>query len=147
MNQRKIPLVIGEYYHIFNRGVARAPTFIKKGDYVQAIASMFYYRNVKSPMKFSRLKELSLSERADVLNRTKGSDKLVEIVCYCLMPNHFHILLKQLSENGISIFISHFTNSYTKYVNTKNERAGPLFQGSFKSVHIETTDQLKLTRI
>jgi len=142
MNGRKIPLAVGEYYHIFNRGVARAPTFLVKDDYKQAIASLSYYRNIKPVMRFSRFKDLSLNEKDSVLKRSEDLDKLVELICYCVMPNHFHLVVKQLAENGISIFLSRFTNSYTKYFNTKNERVGPLFQGTFKSVHVETQNQL-----
>lgn len=58
------------------------------------------------------------------------------------MPNHFHFLLKQIAEDGISNFLSKFTNSYTRYFNTKHQRVGPLFQGAFKAVHIETDEQL-----
>ena len=58
------------------------------------------------------------------------------------MPNHFHFLLKQIAENGISIFVSKFTNSYTKYYNTKRSRTGPMFQGVFKSVYVESDEQL-----
>ncbi len=142
MNSRKVPLVIGEYYHIFNRGVAKSPTFLTKNDYKQAVASLFYYMEVNPLMKFSRFKKLLINEKDSVLKRSIDSDKLVELICYCFMPNHFHLLVKQLVKNGISIFLSRFANSYTKYFNTKNERVGPLFQGIFKSVHVETEGQL-----
>jgi putative transposase len=142
MSQRKTPLATGEYYHIFNRGVACLPTFLTKADYWQAITSFSYYKNVKPFMKFSRFKDLSFDEKDSVLERSENTDKLVDLICYCLMPNHFHFIIKQLVENGISIFLSKFTNSYTKYFNTKNERVGSLFQGVFKSVHIDSTNQL-----
>jgi putative transposase len=142
MDYRKTPLVIGEYYHIFNRGVAKTPTFLTKSDYKQAIASLLYYTDINPLMKFSRFKKLSIEEKDSVLKRSEDSNKFVELICYCFMPNHFHLLVKQLAENGISIFLSRFANSYTKYFNTKNERVGPLFQGTFKSVHIESEDQL-----
>ena len=58
------------------------------------------------------------------------------------MPNHFHLLLEQSVDNGISNFMSKFANSYTRYFNTKNKRIGPIFQGKFKSVLVETESQL-----
>lgn len=58
------------------------------------------------------------------------------------MPNHFHFLLKQVEEEGTSKFMSNFTNSYTRYFNVKNKRNGPLFQGKFKAIRIETDEQL-----
>lgn len=58
------------------------------------------------------------------------------------MPNHFHFLIKQLKEKGISIFLSQLSNSYTKYFNVKYGRIGPLLQGAFKAVRIETDEQL-----
>jgi len=70
------------------------------------------------------------------------NNRIVEIICYCLMPNHFHLLLKQVREKGISEFMSKISNSYTKYFNTKGKRTGPLLQGDFKSVHIGSTEQL-----
>lgn len=68
--------------------------------------------------------------------------KIVDIVCYCLMPNHFHFLLKQLKDGGITEFVSKLSNSYTKYFNTKEKRVGPLFQGEFKSVLVESDERL-----
>ncbi|OGE19737.1 hypothetical protein A3J19_04575 [Candidatus Daviesbacteria bacterium RIFCSPLOWO2_02_FULL_41_8] len=70
------------------------------------------------------------------------TDKLIEIICYCLMPNHFHFLVKQLKDNGISIFVSKLCNSYTKFFNTKYPRVGPLLQGKYQSVLVETDEQL-----
>lgn len=70
------------------------------------------------------------------------SKKIVEVLTYCLMPNHFHLLIKQLKEDGITEFISKLSNSYTKYYNTKYSRVGPLFQGEFKAVLIENDAQL-----
>jgi putative transposase len=77
----------------------------------------------------------------------KSSGKLVEVVSYCLMPNHFHLLLKQKQENGIATYIANFMNAYSKYFNKKYQRAGALFQGVFKAVYIESEEQLvHLTR-
>ncbi len=68
--------------------------------------------------------------------------KIVDIICYCLMPNHFHFLIKQLKEGGITEFVSKLSNSYTKYYNVKYKRVGPLLQGEFKAVLVESDEQL-----
>lgn len=68
--------------------------------------------------------------------------KIVDIICYCLMSNHFHFLLLQKRKGGITEFAGKLSNSYTKYINTKNNRVGPLLQGNFKAIHVETNEQL-----
>lgn len=142
MSSRRVPLVNDEFYHIFNRGVARQPTFLNQRDYEQAVLTFSYYRFVNPPIRLSRFKELSRSQRDSLLDKLQRTEKLVEIVSFVFMPNHFHFLLKQIKQNGISIFISKLTNSYTKYFNTKRNRTGPIFQGVFKSVHVENDEQL-----
>lgn len=139
---RKITFVNDYFYHIYNRGVERRPTFIKKREVGRALLTLKYYRFANLPLKLSKFLILSEAERNKLQSQISESRKLVEIIAYCLMPNHFHFLLKQLQDNGISRFISDFTNSYTKYFNTKNDRVGPLFQGTFKAVIVETDEQL-----
>jgi len=102
-----------------------------------------FYQNADSPLRYSKFLLLSKKERGIVWTKIKKAENfLVEIVAYCLMPNHFHLLLKQLKNDGIKQFISNITNSYTKYFNTKRKRSGPIFQGRFKAVRIETGEQL-----
>ena len=140
---RKIPLVTGEFYHVFNRGVENRPVFLDKKDYRRAKEALEFYRFANLPVKLSHLFLLSSEDRKKILSDLKKKDqKLVEIVSFCFMPNHFHFLLKQAVENGISKFLGNFTNSFTRYFNTRHKRVGPLFQGVFKSVHIETEEQL-----
>lgn len=67
---------------------------------------------------------------------------LVEILAFCLMPNHIHLLVEQILNNGVSSFMSNFTNSYTRYFNNKRNRYGHIFQGKFKAVRVETDEQL-----
>ena len=143
MPGRLIPIVTNEIYHIFNRGVASLPTFFNKRDYDRALESFFYYQNSNPPVKYSRFLSLSVKQRSEILqDLSKKKNYLVEIISYCLMPNHFHFLLRQIQEKGIAKLIGNFTNSYTRYINTKQERTGPLFTGKFKSVRIETQEQL-----
>lgn len=139
MPYRTTPLVNGQFYHVFNRGVEKREIFTNKREYVRFLESTAYYQKANPPTKFSRSTE---DQR-----KSKSDKKIVEIIAYCLMPNHFHLLLQQLQDNGISTFIRKLTNSYTRYFNTKNERIGPLFQGQFKAVRVESDEQLlHLTR-
>lgn len=143
MPGRNIPLVNDQIYHIVNRGINAQPVFFHSNDYERAIEIMAYYQNLQISNRFSFFKRLNREERDRIISSfKKEKDVYVEIISYCFMPNHIHILLRQMREDGISNFMSKFANSYTRYVNTKNKRFGPLFQGKFKAVRIETDEQL-----
>lgn len=78
--------------------------------------------------------------------REKG-EKIIQIIAHCLMPTHIHLILRQLKDNGISVFINNILNSYTRYFNIKHKRKGPLWEYRFKNVLVETDEQLlHLTR-
>src|SRR3989338_4250334 len=141
-SNRKVVFANGEYYHIFNRGVEKRPTFITKYEFLRAVDSMSFYRFANLPIRYSKYLALSKEKQAEFLKGLDNSDLQVEVIAYCFMRNHFHLLLKQLKDNGIVKFMAKFTNSYTKYFNTKRERVGPLFQGVFKAVHVEDDEQL-----
>lgn len=135
MPYRTTPLVIDQIYHVFNRGVAKLPIFTNRRDYNRFLETIYYYQFQGPKPQFSQL------NRFKDFNFEKNK-KIVEILCYCLMPNHYHLLIKQLQDNGISEFINKTSNSYTKYFNTKHNRIGPLLQGQFKAVRIEYDEQL-----
>lgn len=143
MPLRTTPLVNKEYYHIYNRGVAHQPTYTFKKDYERFLLSLSYYRFNDHPFKLSRLLQIPKFERDQIVAELETTNnKAVNIIAYCLMPNHFHLLIQQLTDGGISKYIKQITNSYTRYFNTKYERVGPLYQGAFKAVHIGTDEQL-----
>jgi len=142
MPGRKTPLVTQEMYHVFNRGNNKQPTFFKPGDYKRALTTIEFYRVKNPPVSLSRYLNANKELQAAFSEQMHVSEKQVEIVAFAFMPNHFHFLLKQLSDNGISNFIGKFQNSYTKYANTKHQRDGALFLDQFKAVRIEDEDQL-----
>lgn len=143
MSNARVPLADGQYYHVFNRGIARQPIFHDKLDYQQALLALSYYRFQAPLLKLSRFKELAREERENLMMKLQTLDKTyVKIISFVLMPNHIHFLLQQSGAGGITTFMSKFTNSYTKYYNTKYQRIGPIFQGLFKAVLIETDEQL-----
>lgn len=142
MAHRKTILATNETYHVYNRGVEKRLIFLTRRDYLRFIELISYYRFIECPVKFSYFKKLSNSERVDVLNKLQAhSDKLVDIYAFCLMPNHFHFLLKQLADGGISKFINKISNGFSHYFNIRHERVGHLFQGNFKAVRIEDDQQ------
>jgi len=96
------------------------------------------YRNY--PVKFSVFKRLSRKRKKEI--RSNLNKKFIKIVAYSLLPNHFHLILRQETNNGISCFINRLLTSYTKFFNTKNNRSGPLFEGRFKAILVETDKQL-----
>lgn len=135
MPYRQISFQNESFYHVFNRGVEKRKIYTLKKDYERFLETLKYYQYAGPKPRFSM---------KDRFNFTKiqHNKKIVEIVCFCLMPNHFHILLRQLEDGGVQEFIRKVSNSYTKYFNIKNDRVGHLLQGNFKSVPIETDEQL-----
>lgn len=128
----RIPaLVTNEIYHVFNRGVEKRKVFLNERDYKHFLETLKHYLVITT--KLSR-KTKRFAKQTD--------PQMVEILCYVLMPNHYHLLMRQKSDDGISIFMNRAANSYTKYFNVKNSRIGPLFQGRFKAIRIETDEQL-----
>ena len=121
MPYRKVPFVNGGYYHIFNRGINRQETFLSPRDYKHFLETVFYY-SIKNPKpKFSQYSETQLFP----INRQK---KIVDVLCYCLMPNHFHLLVRQVEEGGVSELMRKSIHSYTKYRNTRLNILGGVFQ-------------------
>ncbi|MBU2592290.1 MAG: transposase [Patescibacteria group bacterium] len=143
MARRNTPLVNGSFYHIYNRSIDLKPIFAGKPNLKRFIALLDYYRFPDSLFSFSRLNGLPKDERKNYLDKlSKNTPPSVEIVCFCIMPNHFHLLAKQRQSKGISVFLGNIQNAYTRYHNLKHQRVGPLLQGTFKSVLIETEEQL-----
>ena len=137
MPGRVTPLINGEIYHIYNRGSEKRDIFNRPRDYKRFKQTMYYYQFAGPKLKLS----LFATSKLDSFN-PDPTKKLVEILCFCLMPNHFHFMVKQLIDGGISSFVSQLCNSYTKFFNTKYNRVGALLQGTFKSVHVESEERL-----
>ncbi len=128
----------GEFYHIFNRGVERRQIFANKRDYQRFFQTLLFYRQEYNPQfRFSFQKRQFL-----ILNTKPSTSPLVDLVCYVLMPTHFHFLVKQVRDRGITTLLSKLSNSYTKYFNIKYKRVGPLLQGPFQARRVEDDEQL-----
>ncbi len=135
MAYKQVIFANDEIYHIYNRGVEERSVFSSSKDCERFLNTFLYYQKDGVPLRFSFKKGFPLEKFAKLPN-------LIEIIGYCLMPNHFHFLLRQKKDKGITSFLSKATNSYTRYFNVLHKRIGPLFQGSFKAKRIEDDNQL-----
>ena len=129
----------GEYYHCYNRGVEKRTTFLDKQDFSYFLKSMACYQLTET---FEKLRLYT----TDKLNSNK-SERQVSILAYCINPNHFHLLLKEKRENGISKFMQGLCVSMSKHFNIKYEEKGSLFQGAFKSRTINDDYYLDLIHV
>ncbi|MEI7689094.1 MAG: transposase [Candidatus Nomurabacteria bacterium] len=134
MSIRKVSFAFGEYYHIYNRGNSKQTIFHDNEDYYHFIKLLFL-SNTKSNFK--------LRNKSKNFFDSKQENKLVFVGCYCLMPNHFHLILSQTEEGSISKFMQKITTSYSMYYNQKYKRTGSLFEGKFKSEHVGDDRYLK----
>ena len=142
MPYRLTPLVNGEIYHVFNRGVADQPMFTQKRDCDHFLQTLCYYLPDRPPVRLSKFNNLSRELRVEIEKQLSRMETIASVHAFCLMPNHFHLLLKQQQEGGISSYLKKLTDSYSKFFNTKYERNGPIFQGQFKAVHVGSDEQL-----
>jgi REP element-mobilizing transposase RayT len=138
MSSRKTPFVNNEIYHIYNRGIDKRIIFKDTSDYHRFLESII---ELNTERTFGGLYLKSFLDKNNLSN-TKNQNNLVEIVAYCLNPNHFHFIIKQIADNGISQFMQRIGTGYTLYFNNKEKRSGSLFQGKFKSKHVDNNEQL-----
>ena len=144
---RKDPLKNGYLYHICTKSIAGFVIFRSAEDYLRMKEMIKYYAYEKPPIKFSLYQKLLNNSKISSVEEFVKGDRIVDIIAYCLMPTHLHLILCQLKDNGISRYMKNLLNSYTRFFNIKNKRKGPLWQGRFKSILIQTDEQLlHLTR-
>jgi putative transposase len=134
---RKIKFVNEYFYHIYNRGVEKRNIFCDKNDYFRFIHCLYEFNDNKPIKNFSRSLE---EERTSIIKDSR--QPIVDIICFCLMPNHFHLLVKQREDKGITNFMQKLGTGYTMYFNKRNERDGVLFQGTFKATVVERDEYL-----
>jgi len=123
-------------YHVYNRGVDKREIFSCDNDRRRFISCLYFYNDLNSAKNITRLVELTMGTQDE-------RDKLVEILAFVLMPNHFHLLLKPVAQDGISEFMKKIGIGYTHYFNIKYDRTGCLFQGKYKHTRIDTEEQLQ----
>ena len=141
---RKTIIAPGEYYHLCNRAVNKQVIFYDSNDYFRFLFLTLYFQSEMKFQQINRLvKEFVQHRVLDSIDVDKIVDKrAVELVAFCIMPNHFHLLIKEVEEEGIASYMQRVLNAYAKYYNTKYEKSGHVFQGPYRAVHIEDDRQL-----
>ena len=134
-------IVTDEIYHVYSKSIAEYIIFNNDFEYSRMREVIEYYRTERLFASFSRFKERNIQVKQ------LDAKRLVQIICYCIMPTHIHLVLKQMKDKGISVFMNNVFNSYSRYFNIKHNRKGPLWESSFKKVLVESDSQLlHLTR-
>jgi putative transposase len=123
------------HYHIFNRGVEKKRIFYDRNDYTKFL---YYLKIYLSPLESLDKEKLLL--RANLINNNLSGE--IDLLAYCLMPNHFHFLVKQNTKDGITKLMRQLTTAYSMYFNKRYNRIGPLFQGIFKACPVESDEYL-----
>lgn len=144
MVKRKVELVTGEVYHVFTKSIAGYKVFNNDSEYYRMRDALKFYQVNDPPLKF---KYYVLKDKQDKIFSLVGCGKLVNVIAYCIMPTHLHLVLKQLTDEGITVFMGNILNGYARYFNTKHKRKGPLWESRFKNILVENDEQLlHLTR-
>lgn len=141
MSTRKISFSVGEYYHIYNRGNSKQKIFHNKQDYLHFII-LLYICNSDTNVRIFNINRIKNGSVVDPFLYERDA-LLVSIGAWVLMPNHFHILITEKIEGGISKFMQKLSTAYAMYYNQKYKRTGGLFEGKFKSQHLNTDKYLK----
>ncbi|MFH1129245.1 MAG: transposase [Patescibacteria group bacterium] len=145
MSIERPQLVNDEIYHITIRGTADMAIFKNQSDYYRMVFSIYEFNNAK-PVSIRDKRGL---QSRDTRGLTSGvsafgeRDLLVEILAFCFMPNHIHLLLRQIKDNGITKFMRKLGTGYAGYFNRKYKKRGHLFQGKFWATRVKTDEQLQ----
>ncbi|MCX6752252.1 MAG: transposase [Candidatus Nomurabacteria bacterium] len=131
MTLRKQVFAPGEYYHLYNRGTEKRTIFLDEQDHKHFLFLMYICNTAKS------IELRNIGENFD------RGETIIDIGTYCLMPNHFHILVHEKIEHGISKYMLKLMTSYSMYFNKKYERTGKLYESVFKSIHANSDNYLK----
>ena len=150
---RKEPFGVGDYVHVFNRGNRKMEIVRDYSDRWRFLQALRFFNDSNSSQNILRKLSLSKSDsdrsdRPDSVFKMgwpsdwPDKDPLIKIMCYCLVPNHFHLLLKEIREKGISRFMQKLGTGHTNYFNIKYQEAGSLFQGGYKARVIRNKNYL-----
>lgn len=135
---RREKFINGEIYHILNRGVDKRNIFLKDEDYFRFIHDLYEFNDESPALNIYYRRSYGFGNHKDKLDRKI----IVDILAFCLLPNHFHLLVRQIQDGGIQNFMKKIGAGYANYFNIQNRRTGTLFEGRFKAVLIKSDQHL-----
>ena len=136
----------GAIYHVFNKSILGEKIFRERNNAKRFSSLLYYYNTGETLQSFSDFikSKKGFIKQNLLIPREKA---LVKFIAYCIMPDHYHLVVKVLVDNSLPYFIGKVENSFTRYFNKKTKRKGPLWQSRFKAVEVKTNEQLlHLTR-
>lgn len=139
---RKERFAPGEYYHVYNRTILGLPEFKNTANANKLVQTFLLANSTNSSQAFDYLRNDKNSTLERAVEIARKGEKLVDVLCYSIMYEHYHLLLKEIKENGITNFIHKCNTSIAKYINIKNNRRGPLFESNFRARHIDSNEYL-----
>ena len=143
-SMRKEAIILDSFVHIINRGTKQMPIYRQKSDLWRILFSLFYINNHSSKNWTRELKKNNLGPQNFIWPDTFGERKpIVSIIGFTIMTNHFHLILKEIVDGGISNFMHKFTMGHSKFINAKYNETGALFQGEFQSRILDTDEYLR----
>lgn len=142
MPTRSTPFVNGDIYHVFNKTIADQAVFKEDRICERALKTLWFYQKRQQNTKLAEFLRMGAITREDFLSNRRALPNVIDLHCYCLMPNHFHLLITQKMIGGISYFVGALQNSLAHYYNTLHGVKGPVFLPTFQAVHIDSDAQL-----
>jgi putative transposase len=146
VRMRKFPLVGGEVYHVMNKSIAGYEIFTHESDYVRFVRLLRFFNLTAQPTKFSFFLTRDQGVRQHgfeaALAEISSANNHSQIIAYCLMPTHFHLLARPSTNDSLSQLLKNALNGYARYFNTKYKRRGTLWMSRFKNVIVEDDEQL-----
>ncbi len=137
---------LGEHYHIYNRSHDKQEIFLDSRDYARFLFLILYFQSPVEFFNLSRPVSQYVRRSAFNIDQQKVAEVLktrtVELVSFAIMPNHFHLLVCEKRENGISKYMHRVQTAYAKYFNTKYKKVGHLWSGAYKVVSVDSNEQL-----
>jgi len=142
---RKTTFIDKGYYHIYNRGVDKRTIFCEKADYFRFLHDLFELNDADAVLNVNRrcaAVEEKGSDKTGCGTVRKTRKLLVDIISFCLMKNHFHLILQQIQKKGVELFMHKLGTGYTMYFNRKYSRKGSLFEGPYESIEVKTDEYI-----